>query len=125
MNKPIDIAELMKLEAAAEPGPWTAEESCIKGWGWDIPELEDADYRDSRFMSKGTVEFIVAIRNAAKALLAEVAEHRSGREVTRLKSINDRLLTCLEEMYRAFQEKPDQDSALSEAECLLEELKPS
>ena len=50
--------------------PWTVVESCATGYGWDIPELPWAEYRDSRFGVKEDAEFIVLAANAHDDLMA-------------------------------------------------------
>lgn len=76
----LDLEAIEKRLAAATAGPWTIEPSCVLGAGykgWDIPELEEADYRDSRFGTLADVEFIVHAKNTDIAdLIAEVKRLR-------------------------------------------------
>jgi hypothetical protein len=52
------------------PAPWTCRPSCAGAdWGFDVPELEDADYRDSRFGNQADAEFIVLARNAFDVMM--------------------------------------------------------
>lgn len=52
------------------PAPWTCRPSCAGAdWGFDVPELEDADYRDSRFGNQADAEFIALARNAFDVMM--------------------------------------------------------
>lgn len=58
--------DISKLTAA----PWTVESSCAGDlWGFDIPELPEASYRDSRFGKRADVEFIALARNAFDVMM--------------------------------------------------------
>jgi hypothetical protein len=54
--------------AAHTPGPWTVEESCVTDGGWDIPEIPEAMYRDSRFGLEADAKLIAAAPDLLAAL---------------------------------------------------------
>ena len=56
--------------AKLTPAPWTCTTSCLgPKWGFDVPELEEANYRDSRFGNGADAEFIALARNAFDVLM--------------------------------------------------------
>ena len=57
-------------ESNHTPLPWTVEESCVEGFGWDIPELPEGGYRDSRFGNKADADFIALAANCHDELVA-------------------------------------------------------
>lgn len=72
-----DLQAIEDRANAATERPWSCVPSCCgPSWGWDVPELEEADYRDSRFGRQQDAAFIAASRADVPALLAEVRRYR-------------------------------------------------
>lgn len=70
----LNLEELETLLAAATPGPWEADHNCTTF-------LYSTEYEIGRIESGQDADLIIALRNAAPALIARVRELESENDV--------------------------------------------
>ena len=72
----IDLDKLEKLEKAAFPSPWSIDMEPNHGF-WQVVYCETNRYQVGDFDDDPSASFIVALRNAAPALFAEMRRLRA------------------------------------------------
>ncbi len=78
----IDLDKLERLEKAAFPSPWSIDMEPGHGF-WQTVYCENNRYHVGDFDDDPSASFIVALRNAAPALFAEMRRLRAIEEAAR------------------------------------------
>lgn len=102
-DEKVDVEELEKLERNATAGPWSFNENARGGEGSPAITFEHESLGttpvvcDAPFWSMSDGHFIVALRNAAPAMLKELRALRSAAKTARAEALEEAAKVCEEE----------------------------
>ncbi len=102
----IDLDKLERLEKAALPSPWSIDMEPNHGF-WQVVYCETNRYHVGDFDDDPSASFIVALRNAAPALFAELRRWRAIDQIAAQKydGRSKRSKDCLKRLQAAAAER--------------------